>query len=256
MTQISLDKILEDVDIHPNIKEAIRHESATKEEEVNFWRAYSSIQTHDMKADLIGLVGYIEYLNFKKEISSEEVKKIIERMSRISSRLMSYNQESTHFSHAMQSGIIKKDTINLSDIAKGVVEDIRDSTSSDSEFKIGENIVVHGDMLLLRKLMRNLLGNALKYSSVKDKPVIEYGLLTEDGAKVHYVKDNGIGFDQSKANLLFRPFVRLHGGSEIKGDGIGLYSAKKIIDLHRGTIRAEGEIGNGATIYFTLPKSN
>jgi light-regulated signal transduction histidine kinase (bacteriophytochrome) len=98
----------------------------------------------------------------------------------------------------------------------------------------------------------NLLGNAWKYTSKTGKARIEFGASVQNGQTVYYVRDNGAGFDQRLADRMFLPFHRLHTASEFEGTGVGLAIVERVISRHRGQIWAEGEVGKGATIRFTL----
>lgn len=113
-----------------------------------------------------------------------------------------------------------------------------------------------GDRLVLRQVWMNLIINAIKYSSTVDSPRIVIGFKETEQTVTYLVKDNGVGFDMQYYDKLFGVFQRLHRQSEFEGTGIGLALVKRIIDKHNGKVWAEGEIGKGATFYFTLSKYN
>jgi signal transduction histidine kinase len=120
---------------------------------------------------------------------------------------------------------------------------------------VAPGLKARGDATLLRVVLENLLGNAWKYTSRTKQPRIEFGATTlANGASEYFVRDNGVGFDQAQAHRLFRPFQRLHQAQEFPGNGLGLSSARLIIEGHGGRIRAEGHPGQGATFSFTLGK--
>src|SRR3954453_7352459 len=104
------------------------------------------------------------------------------------------------------------------------------------------------------RLFQNLIGNGLKYAKQKISPVIRVSAREEGSMWVISVQDNGIGFDQKHAELIFLPFKRLHSHEEYSGSGVGLPICKRIVEGHGGRIWAKSTCGEGTTIEFSLPK--
>ncbi len=105
---------------------------------------------------------------------------------------------------------------------------------------------------MLRAALENLLGNAWKFTGKCSLALVEFGVTTNKGKQVYFVRDNGAGFDMAYANKMFTAFQRLHTAEEFPGVGIGLATAQRIIHRHGGEIWAEGEVDRGATFFFTL----
>ena len=121
------------------------------------------------------------------------------------------------------------------------------------EWLIGTGLEAHADPGLTEILLENLLSNAWKYTAPCSLARIEFGAVPQtDGSVQYYVRDNGAGFDMSSAGRLFRPFERLHAEEEFPGAGIGLATARRVVQRHGGRISAEGEVGRGAIFRFTL----
>lgn len=111
-----------------------------------------------------------------------------------------------------------------------------------------------GDPTLMRQVWTNLLSNAIKYTLPKEKCVIEIAGWLKEGICTYSIRDNGVGFDQKYADKLFGLFQRLHKTGEFEGTGVGLAIVQRIIHRHGGQVWGEGQVGVGATFYFTIPE--
>src|SRR3989454_10749912 len=112
---------------------------------------------------------------------------------------------------------------------------------------------VSADAGLLRHVLVNLIDNAFKFSAKRAHPRVEIGAQQNGPEVAYYVKDNGVGFDMQYANKLFGVFQRLHRPEEFEGTGVGLALAQRIVQRHGGRIWAEGNVGGGGAVFFTLP---
>jgi light-regulated signal transduction histidine kinase (bacteriophytochrome) len=118
--------------------------------------------------------------------------------------------------------------------------------------QIAPTLPASADPRLLGVALRNLIGNAWKFTGKRPVAHIEVGMLSKDAHSVYFVRDDGAGFDIAYADQLFGAFQRLHPASEFEGTGIGLATVQRVILRHGGRVWAEAEVGRGATFYFTL----
>jgi len=144
--------------------------------------------------------------------------------------------------------------IDMREMAQAVFSDLTgDSEAGRVTLTMEPLAKAYGDPALIHQVWVNLIGNALKFSSKREKAVIEIGGSTVLGEHIYYVRDNGAGFDMQYADKLFGVFQRLHGSSEFEGTGVGLAIVQRVIRRHGGRTWAVGEVDRGATVYFTLP---
>ena len=140
----------------------------------------------------------------------------------------------------------------MTGLAKEVIKEIEQGTKHTAEIIIHDMPLANADNGLMGHVYHNLVSNAIKYSSKKDKPKIEIGFTTTQKGITYFVKDNGAGFDMKYYEKLFGVFQRLHRSEEFEGTGIGLAIAEKIISKHGGSVWAEGHVNGGAVFYFSL----
>lgn len=147
---------------------------------------------------------------------------------------------------------IRREAVDLCYIANSVVKELeRSHPKRQTIFRIAKMPPVNGDAGLLRIVLENLIGNAWKYTGNREGTVIEVGITKREGKPVCFIRDNGPGFDLTRAGKLFEPFHRLPG-SCFEGHGIGLATVDRIIRRHGGRVWAESKPGEGATFLFTL----
>ena len=109
-----------------------------------------------------------------------------------------------------------------------------------------------GDPYLVRLVLVNLLSNAAKFTRERNPARIEAGSYQKNGDCIHYVKDDGVGFDLQYHHKLFGVLERLHLEEKYDGTGVGLAIVHRIIHRHGGRVWAESTVNEGAVFYFTL----
>jgi signal transduction histidine kinase len=146
--------------------------------------------------------------------------------------------------------------IDLAAIARDVIDELRRRDPARLvAFETDAKMMADADERLLRVVFENLLGNAWKFTARAPAPRITLRVETHAGGDVFVVRDNGAGFDMASASKLFAPFQRLHEEADYPGTGIGLATVQRILDRHGGRVWAEGVVGQGAAIFFTLAQS-
>jgi light-regulated signal transduction histidine kinase (bacteriophytochrome) len=149
---------------------------------------------------------------------------------------------------------MKQLPIDLSALAESVWKELQAAEPERGvAFTLQRGLLVAGDRRLLRVALRHLLANAWKFTGACPDARVELGRYEREGEPVFFVRDNGAGFNQAYADRLFSPFQRLHAASEFPGSGMGLATVQRVIHRHGGRVWAEGTIGGGATISFTIP---
>lgn len=220
--------------------------------------SFSYSVSHDLRAPLRHINSYSSILVEEHGSSmSEEARYYLERICTASS-LMGKQIDDLLTLTRVGRAVMKRQSFSISDMASEVVDMLRDGKSAPgTDFLVQQGLSAYGDSVLVRLVLQNLLGNSVKYASMKPSPRVEFGQSVISGRQIFFVRDNGVGFDMAYINKLFQPFQRLHG-SEFEGTGIGLATVRRIIERHGGSIWAEGKENEGAVFYFTLsqPRKN
>ena len=144
--------------------------------------------------------------------------------------------------------------VDVSVLAAEVAEELAaDNAARRVDVSIEPGLVADADATLLRMILRELLGNAWKFTSHHESARVEEGALDLEGERVFFVRDDGAGFDPRYAGHLFGFFQRMHTRGEFPGDGVGLATVQRLVRRHGGRVWAEAEVEKGATFSFTLP---
>ncbi|MGB5080681.1 MAG: ATP-binding protein [Burkholderiales bacterium] len=150
---------------------------------------------------------------------------------------------------------VAKQTVSLKELVHQCLQDFQGEIAErEAEVTVGNLPDCRADPALLKQVLINLLGNALKYTRKQPRAKIEVGIDAEGGEQAIYVRDNGVGFDMKHVGRLFGVFQRLHRTEDFEGTGVGLAIVQRVVLRHGGRVWAEAEPGKGATFYFTLGK--
>ena len=214
---------------------------------------FSYSVSHDLRAPLRSLDGFsralledcADRLDERGRDHLARIRTASQRMGRLINALLDLSR--------VTRDELQREQVDLSALARAVAGELRKTEPDrDVEFVIADNITVEGDLIMLRALFENLLGNAWKFTAKQKSARIEFSVLQQDDKTIYALRDNGAGFDMAFAEKLFLPFQRLHTAEEFPGIGIGLATVKRIIHRHGGKIWVEGAVGKGAVFYFTL----
>jgi light-regulated signal transduction histidine kinase (bacteriophytochrome) len=152
---------------------------------------------------------------------------------------------------------LPRQEIDLSDQAQAIAAALqRTAPARRVEFIIGTGLSAEGDPVMLWAVLANLLGNAWKFTEKVPRGKIEFAALpAAEGCRGFLVRDNRAGCAPNGSRRLFRAFQRLHTTRDFSGADTGLATVQRLIERHGGRVWAEIGLEQGATFYFTLPKS-
>lgn len=252
----TLNYMLDDLQASKETLEKKVHERTQQLEATNKeLESFSYSVSHDLRAPLRAIDGFSKILveDYGKKVDSEGMRIIqtiinsTQQMGRLIDDLLAFSR--------LGRQAVKKQPVDMEVLVKEVFEEQqRINEGRKLNLKIKDLPVAAADASLIRQVLVNLISNAIKFTRNRDVGIIEVGAQPHRDAVTYYVKDNGAGFDMAFIDKLFGVFQRLHDQKDFEGTGVGLAIVKRIITLHGGSVWAEGKVGFGATIYFSLPK--
>jgi len=261
----NLQGIMRDVTERKNAEEAIRNLNVTLENRVEQrtaevtaanteLEAFAYAVSHDLRAPLRAMSGFSQALvEDCADGLSAQGRDYLEHIIAASRNMSDLIDALLTLSRATR-GDMQREPVDVSGLASALLDE-RGAAQPERvvESKVEPGLAVFGDPRMIDSLMRNLIGNAWKYS--RNEPVAHITVASADidGQSWICVTDDGAGFDPAYSDQLFKPFRRLHRQDEFNGIGIGLATVQRIVARHGGDIRAEGGVGEGASFCFHLP---
>lgn len=210
--------------------------------------------SHDLKTPLRSANSFAELL--KRDVKNQKYDNLEDYLQFITEGMSKIHQlldDLLSFSNIGNKELYSQ-RIDSDKLVQEVLRNYKGSQYQNIQWKIGSLPDILGDKTQLEQVWLNLIGNAVKYSSKKEKPFIELGFKEEEEDCIFFIKDNGSGFNMAFQEKLFVVFQRLHSDNEFEGTGVGLAIVKKVINRHNGEIWAHSQEGQGASFYFSLPK--
>ena len=215
--------------------------------------AFSYSVSHDLRGPLVAFDGLSKAMleRYGGELDATATANLA-KMRDASARMTSVF-DGLQMLFRLTSGEIHREELDISEMAERVAGEMRAvAPERSTQVEVMPGISASGDRRLVQILLANLINNAWKFSGTNPSARITVGRETVDGESRIFVRDNGVGFDMIDSHRLFGAFQRLHSQSEFPGAGIGLATARRIVNRHGGRIWAEGAVGEGATFYFVL----
>ena len=220
--------------------------------------SFSYFVSHDLRAPVARLEGFCRALLEDCALCGNAgCTQYAERAERVVRQIKQIIDAFNNLTHYARCPLVIT-TIDLSAVVRGIAAGFQQTEPERVvDFLIADGVRVKGDATLLHTAMEHLIGNAWKFTSKREKAVIEFGCTYEGGTAVYFVRDNGAGFNMKYVEKLFKPFQTIHSPGEFTwhGTAIGLATVHSVILRHGGRIWAEGEVDRGATFHFTLEEN-
>lgn len=212
---------------------------------------------HDLRAPLRAMDGFSQALmeDYGEQIEGE-ARVYLNQIVRGSEHMSELIDGLLQLSRSVR-GELRRDRVDMTRLAKEILAEMaRGDPQRVVSWQVQEGMAARADARMMEIVLRNLLGNAWKYTSGVPGATIRVHAQDEGARRTFVVTDNGVGFNMAHAQKLFEPFQRLHRQDEFPGIGIGLATVQRIVRRHGGQIRATASLGAGAEFAFSLPLSS
>jgi PAS domain S-box-containing protein len=239
--------------LNRELEQRVRDRTVQLEASNKELEAFSYSVSHDLRAPLRAIDGFTKVLVEEHEASLDEEGKRLSAIIRDNTAKMGRLIDDLLAFSRIGRVQMQAAPIDMGILARSVFFELTTEEGRGRiDFRVGKLPRFEGDPTMIRQVWMNLISNAVKFSSKKERAVIEVSGETRNGEAIYSVRDNGAGFDMRYSDKLFGVFQRLHGEREFPGTGVGLAIVQRVIHRHGGRVWAEGEAGKGAAFYFSL----
>ncbi len=217
--------------------------------------AFSYTVSHDLRAPMRHISGFVELvLEMDGDALSGRARRYLDHVKDASAHAGVLVDALLDFSR-MGRAALKCSWVNTDALVRDIVAEYG-GTAGDGriEWTVQQPLPrLWGDPVLLQVVLRNLIGNAVKYSRTREPARIDILPVQDERGAGLTISDNGVGFQMKYVDKLFGVFQRLHRSDAFEGTGIGLATVRRIIERHGGRVDAFGELDRGARFSFVLP---
>jgi PAS domain S-box-containing protein len=240
--------------LNEELEERVRERTAQLESANKELEAFSYTVSHDLRAPLRGIDGFVrllsEELGEDLDIESKRLLNVISYNTRKMGRLI---DDLLEFSR-LNKQIITNSIVNMNELISSIADELKAlEPGREVQINIRNLEPAKCDALMMKHVWLNLISNALKFTAKKEDAKIDISCQKTGNEIIYSISDNGVGFNPRYSAKLFKVFERLHDERDFEGTGVGLAIVERVVSKHGGRVWAEGEPGKGASFFIALP---